>query len=97
MKVKEHVITKYIIVVNNDKVFFDTSIKEVLKVHHAAYVQLMSDHGNPEDNARMMRALLDDYTSNGNEPANVVLSGFDYCPEIIEAIESRNCKLVWAC
>ena len=88
---------KIVIIVNTEKIFFDSSIKEVIKKHGGAYVQAMNEGKSEDDTARGIRSILSDYTSNGEKPADVVISGFDYSPEILEVIEKNSCKLIWAC
>jgi len=94
---KESVVTRTVIFVNPERLTFDTSIKDVLKKTGNAFVQLLDNEDNVADTARAIRANLADHTSAGKSPVNVVLSGFDYDPEILEAIEKNGCKLIWAC
>lgn len=86
-----------IIIVNEDKLIFDSSIKDIIKKEGNAFVQVMREEKDDEETFRAIRSIISDFTSNGNVHANVVLSGFDYSPEIIDIIDEHNSKLIWAC
>ena len=88
---------KTIIFVNDERLYFDNSIKSIVKKTGSAFVQVLPDNDNSAEVARAIRANLADITSNGDKPADVVVSGFDYDPEINASIEKFNCKLIWAC
>ena len=86
-----------LIIVNEDKLIFDSSIKDIIKKEGNAFVQVMREEKDEEDTFRAIRSIISDFTSNGNVHVNVVLSGFDYSPEIIDIIDENNSKLIWAC
>ena len=82
---------------NSERLTFDTSIKEVVKKRGNAFVQCMHEGKSTEDTIRSIRSVISDFTGNGDTPADIVISGFDYEPEIIDIIEKMNSKLIWAC
>ena len=86
-----------LIIVNEDKLIFDSSIKDIIKKEGNAFVQVLREEKDEEDTFRAIRSIISDFTSNGNVHVNVVLSGFDYSPEIIDIIDENNSKLIWAC
>lgn len=88
-------ITKTIMIIREDRLMFDTGLKHVLETRKNAFVQIVGEMED-KDYARAIRSILADYTSAGEEPADVFLSGFGYDEEIIAAVEkANNCKLVW--
>ena len=86
-----------LIIVNEEKLIFDSSIKDIIKKEGNAFVQVMREEKDEEETFRAIRSIISDFTSNGNVHVNVVLSGFDYSPEIIDIIDENNSKLIWAC